>query len=155
LRPKDSSSKEYETMPIGELAQRAGTTTRTIRYYEDIGILQNLRRGSNGYRQYTGGHLTALRLIKRAKRLGLPLEEIKELFDIYRNDPTTEANFIKKSLEVLRSYLKDTEKKQQELDAYRAMLEAEIKRVKGLLKSKDPQPTLSLIKKRKRKLKAN
>jgi len=140
-----STLEETETMTIGELAKKVGTTTRTIRYYEELGVLQNLRRGTNGYRQYTAGHITAMRLIKRAKRLGFSLEEIRELFEIYRNNPETEANLIKRSIEVLKLHISDGEKKRDELDAYLAMLKIEIKRLKGLLKGKDPQPTLSLI----------
>ncbi len=69
------------TYSISELAQEFALTTRTIRYYEDEGLLAPRRRGLA--RVYGERERTRIKLILRGKRLGLALSEIRELFDIY------------------------------------------------------------------------
>ena len=61
-------------MRIGELAARAGTTTRALRYYEARGLLP-ARRGGNGYRTYDEGDLKLLRQIRTLQDFGFDLEE--------------------------------------------------------------------------------
>ena len=68
---------------IGELARRVGLTPRTIRYYEDIGLLNSVKRVDSGRRIYTEEDVRRLRFIKRLKVLGLALEEMKELENLY------------------------------------------------------------------------
>ena len=121
-------------MTIGKLARRARVTTRTIRYYEEIGLLQNTRRAANGYRIYNEGHLFALRLIRRGKQLGLKLDEIKELADIQWQDLTTDIKLINRSIEILNSYLETTRVRLKELEGYSSQLEGEIRRLHELKK---------------------
>jgi DNA-binding transcriptional MerR regulator len=66
---------------ISELAQEFGTTTRTIRYYEDQGLLSPGREGPN--RVFSNRDRVRLKLALRAKRLGFSLSEIRELFELY------------------------------------------------------------------------
>ncbi|MDH4246698.1 MAG: MerR family transcriptional regulator, partial [Deltaproteobacteria bacterium] len=66
-------------MPIGTLARHAGVSTRTIRYYEEIGLLKTARRFAGGRRIFGSEALERLRFIGRLKRLGFSLEEIREL----------------------------------------------------------------------------
>lgn len=66
-------------MRIGELAHRSGATIKAIRYYEHRGLLSAPAREPSGYRRYGEPHLTQLRFIGNAKRLGLSLEEIGDL----------------------------------------------------------------------------
>ncbi len=75
------ASKHYQ---IGELAGRVGLTTRTIRYYEEIGLLNSVKRVEGGKRIYTDRDYQRLRFIKRLKDLGLTLAEMQELEDIYQ-----------------------------------------------------------------------
>ena len=70
-----------EEFSISELAQEFGITTRTIRYYEDQGLLGPQRRGA--VRVFSARDRARLRLALRSKRLGLSLAEIKELFQLY------------------------------------------------------------------------
>ena len=135
MNKKATAQPQPETMGIGELARRAGVTTRTVRYYEELGLVDGEPRAPNGYRTYTEWHLYGLRLIRRAKLLGLSLAEIKELADVVREDPT-EAKLIQRSIEVLISHIERAEKKQRELEAYRAMLAREVTRLKDLLQSR-------------------
>ncbi|MDQ1418883.1 MAG: hypothetical protein QOJ52_845 [Acidimicrobiaceae bacterium] len=66
-------------MQIGELAQRLGVTTKTIRFYESSGVLPAPARTQSGYRQYVEADVERLTFIKTAQRLGLSLNEIAEI----------------------------------------------------------------------------
>lgn len=66
-------------MRIGELAERLGVTTKAIRFYERIGLLPDPSRTSSGYRSYEEVDAERLVFIKTAQRLGLSLDEIKEI----------------------------------------------------------------------------
>jgi len=67
------------TLRIGELAARAGTSADTVRYYEKLGLLGAADRSDGGYRLYGLAELGRLQFIRRAKLLGLTLEEIRSL----------------------------------------------------------------------------
>ena len=73
-----------ETCSIAELAREFGITTRTIRFYEDRGLISPRRDGQR--RIYGSRDRVRLRLIMRGKRLGFSLEEIREMIDIYDVD---------------------------------------------------------------------
>ena len=64
-------------MRIGEVAERAGTTTKALRYYEEIGLLEPPERTPAGYRDFADQVLDRLRFILAARTLGLTLGEIK------------------------------------------------------------------------------
>jgi len=67
---------------ISDLSREFGVTTRSIRYYEDIGLLAPQRQGQT--RIYDSADRTRLKLILRGKRLGLSLEESREIIDMYQ-----------------------------------------------------------------------
>ena len=64
---------------ISDVARESGFSPPTLRYYEEIGILPQPRRGTNGYRLYTPDDLARLQFVRRAKLLDLSLEEIKDI----------------------------------------------------------------------------
>ena len=66
-------------MRIGELADRLGVTTKTIRFYESIGLMPDPDRTPSGYREYSDDDVERLTFIKTAQRLGLTLDEIGEI----------------------------------------------------------------------------
>lgn len=70
-------------MNIGEAARRTGLTPKTIRYYEDIGLLPPPERSGNGYRHYGMSELHRLGFLNRARSLGFSVEECRELLDLY------------------------------------------------------------------------
>ncbi|MFB7939180.1 MerR family transcriptional regulator [Streptomyces sp. NPDC004779] len=70
-------------MRIGELAERAGTTTRTLRYYESRGLLP-ARRTAQGHRTYDEGDLRLLREIRTLQDFGFELEETRPFVDCLR-----------------------------------------------------------------------
>ena len=69
-------------MRIGEFAEQAGVTPRTIRYYEGLGLLGPNEREGQGFRYYTEIELKRLQKIDTLKQLGLTLEEIGEVLSI-------------------------------------------------------------------------
>lgn len=64
---------------IGETAKLTGLPTKTIRFYEDEGVISPALRGENGYRKYPVSAIDELKILKYARDLGLPLSEIKKL----------------------------------------------------------------------------
>ncbi len=68
-----------KTMYIGELARKAGTTPKAVRFYERVGLIPPARRAPNRYRVYSDEDLARLRFIVRARRLGLGLNDIRAL----------------------------------------------------------------------------
>lgn len=66
-------------MKINEIAQRVGITSKNIRFYEQEGLLTPLRNRENGYRDYGAAEEIALRRIKLMRKLGLPLEDIRQM----------------------------------------------------------------------------
>ena len=82
----ESSNRTYS---IGELAEEFGITSRTLRLYEEEGLLDPRREGTR--RIYNDRNRVRLRLILRGKRLGWSLSEIRESFDLYDSDLGEEA----------------------------------------------------------------
>lgn len=74
-----------ETFGIADLAREFDVTTRTIRFYEDRGLIEPARDGQR--RIYTPRDRVRLRLIMRGKRLGFSLDEIREMIDLYDVGP--------------------------------------------------------------------
>ena len=71
-------------MNIGQAAERSNLPTKTIRYYEDIGLLKPARR-ANGFRDYGESDVHELRFIARARGLGFSVEECRHLLNLYRD----------------------------------------------------------------------
>ncbi|MGW1175429.1 MerR family transcriptional regulator [Kitasatospora sp. NPDC002543] len=90
-------------MRIGELAERAGTTTRALRYYEQLGLLP-ARRAGNGYRAYDEGDLRLLREIRMLQDFGFGLEETRPFVECLRAGHP-EGDSCPASLEVYRRKL--------------------------------------------------
>lgn len=119
-------------MQIGELAQRAGVSHRTIHYYERIGLMKPAEREGAGYRYYDETAYQRLEKIAALKRLGLSLDEIAVVIDLYFED----ASGIKgkeKVLEILEAQLAKTDAQLVELTAFRRDLESNIARMQSLI----------------------
>lgn len=69
-------------MNISEAARRSGLSTKTIRYYEDIGLIAPASRGDNGYRQYEGGSVEQLQFLARARDVCFDIEECRQLLEL-------------------------------------------------------------------------
>jgi DNA-binding transcriptional MerR regulator len=66
---------------IGEVADRVGLSLRTVRYYEEMGLIAPETRTEGGFRLYTEAHVDRLALIRRMKPLGFTVQEMRELLD--------------------------------------------------------------------------
>lgn len=78
-----SSATAPQMYTIGDLARELDISTRTIRYYEERGLLRPQRTANTQQRLYTPGDRVRLKLLLRARGLGFRLEDIRELFEIY------------------------------------------------------------------------
>lgn len=77
--PRQGSAEAERGLSVGELAARTGFSAKTLRYYEQIGLLPPPTRRASGYRVYDPSYETRLAFIGRAKRLSLSLEQIREI----------------------------------------------------------------------------
>jgi MerR family transcriptional regulator, copper efflux regulator len=117
-------------MRIGELATRANTTTRTVRYYEGLGLLAPARREGSGHRQYDDDALARLAKIDWLKRMGLTLDEIAEVIPLYFGAETG-ARGRKKMIALLERRLAETEARVEGLVDLRNQLRGAIERLKA------------------------
>lgn len=76
---RNGSLAAVTLMNIGALAHAGGASPKTIRYYEQIGLLPPAQRAENGYRQYTSEDTQRLRFIRNARSLGFSLDDLKEV----------------------------------------------------------------------------
>ena len=72
-------------MNISEAARRSGLSAKTIRYYEEIGLIAAAARGENGYRQYDQAALEELKFMARAREVGFDLDECRQLLMLHRD----------------------------------------------------------------------
>ena len=72
-------------MNISEAARRSGLSAKTIRYYEEVGLIAPASRSENGYRQYDSGRLEELKFLARAREVGFDLEECRQLLELHRD----------------------------------------------------------------------
>lgn len=128
------------TYSIGDLAREFDLTTRAIRFYEDLGLLEPQRTGPGGRsRVYSGRDRTRLKLTLRAKRLGLSLTEAKEIIQMYDSPRDTGAQ-LKKFLDVLAAHRKQLESQMTDLQANLDELKTHEKEARALL-AKTVKPT--------------
>ncbi|WP_421702865.1 MerR family DNA-binding protein [Aliiroseovarius sp.] len=78
-------------MNIGEVSQRSGLPAKTIRYYEEIGLVE-IPRDPNGYRRFGEGELEHLSFLARARGLGFSIEDCRALLGLYRNAERASAD---------------------------------------------------------------
>ncbi|WP_280191334.1 MerR family transcriptional regulator [Delftia sp. PS-11] len=125
------------TYTISDLAKEFDLTTRAIRFYEDMGLLEPERAGPGGRnRIYSPRDRTRLRLTLRAKRLGLSLTEAKEIIDLYDSPRDTGAQ-LRKFLEVLASHRRQLEDRLADLQANLAEVRDQESEARALLKRLD------------------
>ena len=118
---------------ISDLAREFDLTTRAIRFYEDMGLLQPQRQGPGGRnRVYSARDRTRLKLTLRAKRLGLSLTEAKEIIDMYDSPRDTGAQ-LEKFLAVLAGHRSQLDGQMVDLQANLDEVKAHEKEARALL----------------------
>ena len=115
-------------MQIGELANTAGVTTKTIRYYESIGVLGEPARMDSGYRSYGPAAVERLDFVKQAQSTGLALAEIKSILEIKDQGGQT----CEHTKALLRQHLDELDERIVELEAARVELQAMYQRAGAL-----------------------
>ena len=138
------------TYRIGEVAELVGVTTRTIRYYEELGLLGTPAgaRNKGAHRQYTDTDVTRLReLLELRDLLGLSLEELNALADTgqaraalrdqWAGTTTDEerAAIIEQSIPLVERQLELVRSRQRKLDEFAAELAAKLERLRTLARS--------------------
>jgi DNA-binding transcriptional MerR regulator len=106
------------TYRIGELAAKVGLTERTIRYYEERGLLDSVKRLDGGQRVYTDDDVRRLKFIQKLKVLGLTLAEMQELETLYGRHRTN-AKVLPRLVELLEAHLTTVSNRLSELTALR------------------------------------
>jgi DNA-binding transcriptional MerR regulator len=106
------------TYRIGEVAAQVGLTERTIRYYEERGLLESVKRLDGGQRVYTDDDVRRLKFILKLKVLGLSLAEMQELETLYGRHRTN-AKVLPRLIELLDAHLQTTKERIGELTALR------------------------------------
>ena len=96
---------EEKERSIGELAEKLEMSQRTIRYYEEIGLLNSIKRVEGGRRLYTDADLRRLKLIKRLKIMGMTLSEMQELEAMWTIEKSNDK-VLKRLLELLENHLR-------------------------------------------------
>ncbi len=104
-------------MHIGDVAARSGLPAKTIRYYEDIGLIKPMR-GENGYRAFRESDLHKLSFLARARALGFSIEDCRNLLQLYEDETRASAD-VKR---IAEQHLKRIDDKIRDLQAMRATL---------------------------------
>ncbi len=115
-------------MRIGELASKAGVSTKTIRFYEDSGVLPEPAREFNGYRVYDDEAVERLTFVKDAQSAGLRLEEITHILEMRDQGVST----CKHTTAILERHLSEVDRQLKDLRRTRARLVEVTERAKGL-----------------------
>ena len=103
---------------IGELAAKVGMTERTIRYYEELGLLDSVKRLDGGTRVYTDDDVRRLKFIRKLKVLGLSLQEMHELEGMYKTERSNRT-VLPRLIELLDAHLSTVDGRIFELHALR------------------------------------
>ncbi|MDP4032307.1 MAG: Cu(I)-responsive transcriptional regulator [Pseudorhodobacter sp.] len=113
-------------MNIGDVSARSGLPAKTIRYYEDIGLIKPLR-DTNGYRAFRPGDLSKLTFLGRARSLGFCIEDCRALLALYADDGRASADV----KAIAEHHLAQIDAKLAELETMRATLSELVKACTG------------------------
>lgn len=118
-------------MLIGELAQRCEVSSKAIRYYEDIGVLDQAERTPSGYRNYGQTAVDRLAFIKAAQAVGLTLAEIREIIG-FRDRDETPCGHVR---ELIDDHARSIDEQIRDL----SVLRSELKRLSTRARQLDPR----------------
>jgi DNA-binding transcriptional MerR regulator len=150
MSPAATSTERERLLRIGEVAEATGTTPRTIRYYEEIGLLPEAEGRVSGKRRvYTQADVERLQELMRLRELlNLSLDELKRLVEAetaraglrerwqHTDDPLEQRQILEQSLVHIGDQLKLVRSRRAELDRLEGELAARQRRVRSLLRAK-------------------
>ncbi|HVW54071.1 MAG TPA: Cu(I)-responsive transcriptional regulator [Rhizobiaceae bacterium] len=105
-------------MNVGDAAERSGLPAKTIRYYEEIGLIHPSRSG-NGYRNYSGDDIHRLAFLRRARGLGFSIEDCRHLMALYE-DRSRASHEVKR---IAAAHVEAIDAKLRELQSMRSTLQ--------------------------------
>jgi len=118
---------------IGELARRLGITTRTIRYYEEIGLMGQTERLGGGTRTYQKSDVLRLKFILKLKEMGITLKEMQELADNFDTSNQDFTRITPTLLEILDRHIGTIDQKIANLSSLRQEIVAYRQRILDIL----------------------
>lgn len=121
-------------MNIGEASHQSGVSAKTIRYYEDIGLIRPAARHANNYRDYDETGVQTLQFLKRARSLGFSIEDCRDLLSLYADRNRSSADV----KAVAQRRVRDIDRKIAELEAMRATLTRLIRQCRGDMRPECP-----------------
>jgi len=126
-----------EHMQISDLAEKLGITTRTIRLYEKMGLVEPPKRTDGKVRYYEKEDIKRFKFVLKVKELGLTLEEMKELADLFDKEQKVPEKIMPRLIELLSTHLNSIKQKitnlqslEKHITAYRERIVDEFKLIK-------------------------
>jgi MerR family transcriptional regulator, repressor of the yfmOP operon len=113
------TTKHEQPVQIGKLAKELGITTRTIRYYEEIGLMGQSERLGGGTRTYGKDDILRLKFILKLKELGISLKEMQELAENYDINQQNFHTITPKLIEILDMHISKVDEKIANLSSLR------------------------------------
>lgn len=107
-----------EVLPIGDVAKELGLTTRTLRYWEEVGIIESVPRADGATRGYTPYFVRRIKFILKLKELGLTIKEMQDLYVAYGEAKETDR-MIPKLVAILDEHIKKVDEKMSNLASLR------------------------------------
>lgn len=107
-----------EITPIGDLAIALGLTTRTIRYWEEVGIIESVQRNDGATRGFTPYYVRRIKFIIKLKELGLTIKEMQDLYVAYGEAKQTER-MVPRLVEILDEHIEKIDEKMAKLASLR------------------------------------
>lgn len=114
-------------MNIGAAAERSGVPAKTIRYYEEIGLIPKAGRTEGGYRDYSHKDVETLKFIQRARSLGFAVKDVGDLLALWTTRDRASADVRR----IAQGHVAEVERKIVELEAIRRTLQSLIERCHG------------------------
>ena len=126
-----------EDLAIAEVAEKFQVTTRTIRYYEEIGLVHPHRE--NGHRRFSRKDITRLSLVFRGKKYGFQLEEIKNMIQLIDLDPSG-VQQLEKTMEYGRRKMREIDRRLLELEQLKTEMNSWLKKFEEELVKRKGEP---------------
>jgi MerR family transcriptional regulator, repressor of the yfmOP operon len=114
----DNLKEGEEITPIGDLAIALGLTTRTIRYWEEVGLIESVQRSDGATRGFTPYYVRRLKFIMKLKELGLTIKEMQDLYAAYGEAKQTER-MVPRLVEILDEHTDKIDEKMSKLASLR------------------------------------
>ncbi len=114
----DNVKENEEITPIGDLAKEVGLTTRTLRYWEEVGIIEAAERADGANRGYTPYYVRRIKFIMKLKELGLTIKEMQDLYVAYGEARQTEK-MIPRLIDILDQHINKVDERMAKLASLR------------------------------------